>query len=109
MQVVYSINGGLLPDIILLTLLCHYIGESFSYHEEFLSLHPMFPPKYFDNFSPEGGCSEGLDEFRFTVSPSKTLPRTSLGRSSQQIPRTLYLVDCRVDSGHAFPSSANEI
>ena len=25
----------------------------------------MFPPKYFDNVSPEGGCSEGLDAFRF--------------------------------------------
>ena len=25
----------------------------------------MFPPKYFDKFSPEGGCSEGLDAFRF--------------------------------------------
>ena len=56
-------NGGLLPDIIMLTL-CDYIGE-LSYHEEFLSLHPMFRPKYFDNFSPEGGCSEGLDAFIF--------------------------------------------
>ena len=25
-------------------------------------LQPIFPPKYFDNFSPKGGCSEG---FRF--------------------------------------------
>ena len=58
-------NGGLLPDIIMLTL-CDYIGESFSYHEEFLSLQPMFPPKYFDNFSPGGGCSESLDAFRFS-------------------------------------------
>ena len=32
----------------------------------------MFPPKYFDNFSPEGGCSEGLDAFRFFL---KTLLR----------------------------------
>ena len=37
-------NGGLLPDIILLTL-CDYIGEAFRYHEEFLHLEPiMFPP-----------------------------------------------------------------
>ena len=43
-------NGGLLPDIILLTL-CDYIGESFRYHEEFLSLQSMSPPKPFDNFS----------------------------------------------------------
>ena len=37
-------NGGLLPDIILLTL-CDSIGEPFQYHVEFLSLQPMFPPK----------------------------------------------------------------
>ena len=40
-------NGGLLPDIILLTL-CDSIGEPFQYHIEFLSLQPMFPPKHFD-------------------------------------------------------------
>ena len=57
-------NGGLLPDIILLTL-CDNIVESCRYHEEFLSLQSMFPPKSFDNFPPGGGCSEGLDEFRF--------------------------------------------
>ena len=42
-------DGGLLPDIILLTL-CDSIGESFEYHVEFLSLHPLL---------------EGLDMFRF--------------------------------------------
>ena len=59
-------NGGLLPDIILLTL-CDYIiiGEPLRYHEEFLSLQPMFPPKYFDTFSPGGECSESLDAFIF--------------------------------------------
>ena len=36
-------NGGLLPDIILLTL-CDSIGETFQYHGEFLSLQSMFPP-----------------------------------------------------------------
>ena len=50
-------KGGLLPNIILLTL-CDSIGESFQYHAEFLSLQPMFPPKPFD-------LSEGLDAFRF--------------------------------------------
>ena len=32
-----------------------------------LSLQAMFPPKIkpLDIFSPEGGCSEGLDAFRF--------------------------------------------
>ena len=39
-------NGGLLLDIILLTL-CDSIGEPFQYHVEFLSLQPMFPPKHF--------------------------------------------------------------
>ena len=57
-------NGGLLPDIILLTQ-CSYIGEPVWYHEEVLSLQPMLPPKTSDIFSPEeGGCSEGLDAFR---------------------------------------------
>ena len=40
-------NGGLLPDIILLTL-CDSIGEPFKYHVEFLSQQSMFPPKPFD-------------------------------------------------------------
>ena len=42
-------NGGLLPDIILLTR-CGYIGEPVQYHEEVLSLQPMFPPKSLDIF-----------------------------------------------------------
>ena len=58
-------NGGLLPDIIILTL-CNYIGELLEYHEKFLSLQQMFPPEYFDISPPKGGCSEGLDyAFRF--------------------------------------------
>ena len=52
-------NGGPLPDIILLTLCDYIIEEPFWYHQEFLSLHPKFPFKSFDNFSPERGCSEG--------------------------------------------------
>ena len=42
-------NGGLLPDIILLTLY-DSIGEPFQYHVEFLSLQPLFPRKPFDSF-----------------------------------------------------------
>ena len=49
-------NGGLLPEIILLTLLCDYVGQPFYYHVEFLSLQQIFPPKPFD-------CSGGLAAF----------------------------------------------
>ena len=60
-------KGGLLPDVISLTR-CGYIGEPVQYHEKVLSLQPMFPPtKPLDIFPPEGGCSEGLDAFRFFV------------------------------------------
>ena len=53
--------GGFLPEIILLTL-CDNIGEPFSYHVEFLSLQPMFPPtKSFD-------CSGGSAAFRVFLS-----------------------------------------
>ena len=50
-------SGGLLPDILLLTL-CDSIGKSFQYHVEFLSLQLMFPSKPFDQL-------EGLNAFRF--------------------------------------------
>ena len=54
-------NGGLLPDIILLTQ-CNL--DLFKCHEEFfLYLQPLIPPinKRFDIFFPiTGGCSEGL-------------------------------------------------
>ena len=43
----------------------HTYGNPFKYHKEVLSLQPMFPPKPLDIFFPEGGCSEGLDAFRF--------------------------------------------
>ena len=47
-------NGGLLPDIILSTrCMCSYIGEPFRYHEEVLSLQPMFPPKPLDTLPLE--------------------------------------------------------
>ena len=48
-------NGGLLPEIILLTL-CDNIGEPFLYHVELLFLQPMFPPKL-------SHCSGGLAAF----------------------------------------------
>ena len=60
-------NGGFLPDIILYFSVGPYetkIGEQ--YHEELLSLQPMFPPKFFD-VPPEGECSRGLDACRFFV------------------------------------------
>ena len=56
----------------MLLTLCDDIEEPFWY-EEFLSLQPMFPPQYFDNFSHEGGCSEGLDAFRFFVNKCSNL------------------------------------
>ena len=53
---VQQYNGGLLPDIILLTQ-CYF-------HREVLYLQPLIPPKRFDIFSSlTGGCSEGLGAF----------------------------------------------
>ena len=66
----YSIttNGGFLPGIILLTQCYYHRGTNpFKYHEEDLYLQPMTPPnnKCFDIFPLTGGCSEGLDAFKF--------------------------------------------
>ena len=47
-------NGGLLPDIILLTQ-CYYEGIPFKCHEEVLYLQPMIPPKRFDIFPTDWG------------------------------------------------------
>ena len=33
----------------------------------------MFPPKPLDVFSPEGGCSEGLDVFKCFLNPTAIL------------------------------------
>ena len=42
------------------------LGNPFKCHEEVLYFQPMVPPKRFDIFSPlTGGCSDGLDAFRF--------------------------------------------
>ena len=75
-------NGGRLPDVILLTR-CGYTWEPFWYHEEFMSLQPMFPPKSFDNFPPEAGCSEGLDAFRFFFSVTLEKDCTASARRIQ--------------------------
>ena len=55
-------NGGLLPDIILLTQCYLHRGNPFKCHEEVLYLQPLIPStKRFDIFPPiTGGCSEGL-------------------------------------------------
>ena len=54
-------NGGLLPDILLLTQCYLHRGTC---HEEVLYLQPLISPKRFDIFSPiTGGCSEGLGAF----------------------------------------------
>ena len=54
-------NGGLLPDIILLTQCYLHRRTCLKYHEEILYLQPLIPPERFDIFSPiTGGCSGGL-------------------------------------------------
>ena len=54
-------NGGLLPDIILLTQCYLHRGTCLNAMEEVLYLQPLIPSKRFDIFSPiTGGCSEGL-------------------------------------------------
>ena len=40
-------------------------GNPFKCHEEVLYLQTMIPPKHFDISPLTGGCSEGLDAFRF--------------------------------------------
>ena len=61
-------NGGFLPDIILLAQ-CYYHrpGNSFKCHGEvWYYLQPMVPPlNVLTLFILTGGCSEGLDAFRF--------------------------------------------
>ena len=57
-------NGGLLPDILLLTQCYLDRGNLFKCHEEVLYLQPLIPPKRFDMFFPlTEGCSEGLGAF----------------------------------------------
>ena len=57
-------NGGLLPNIILLTQLLFPTWNPFKCHEEILYLQPLIPPKRFDISPPlTEGCSEGLGGF----------------------------------------------
>ena len=60
-------NGGLLPDIILLTQPVLLPSRNpFKCHEGVLYLQPMIPPKRFDIFFLlTEGCSEGLGAFSF--------------------------------------------
>ena len=48
-------NGGLLPDIILLTQCYYHRGTRLKCHGEVLYLQPMIPPKRFDIFPPDWG------------------------------------------------------
>ena len=52
-------------------MLLYHGGTPFKCHEEVWSLQPMIPPKRL-TFSPlTGGCSEGLDAFRFFFQDKK--------------------------------------
>ena len=46
----------------------------------------MYLPKYFDNFSPEGGCSEDLDAFRFSLKIVSSNPAQSTVCQGSQLP-----------------------
>ena len=59
-------NGGLLPDIILLTQCYFHRGTRLNAMKSFFCICSLslIPPKRFDIFSPlTGGCSEGLGVF----------------------------------------------
>ena len=52
-------NGGLLPDIILLTQCYLHRGTNlFKHHEENLYLQPLIPPERFDIISPLTGNAQ---------------------------------------------------
>ena len=70
----YSITEGFYP-ILYCSPDVTTLGNPFKCHEELLSLQPMFLPKSFNNFPPEGGCLEGLDAFRFLLNNS--IPKRS--------------------------------
>ena len=55
-------NGGLLPDIILLTQCYFHRGTRLNVMKRFcIYLQTLIPPKLFDIFPPlTSGCSEGL-------------------------------------------------
>ena len=54
-SVLVHYNGGLLPDITLLTQCRYHRGIRLKRHEEVLYLYPMIPPKRFDIFPPGWG------------------------------------------------------
>ena len=54
-SVLVHYNGGLLPDIILLTQCYYHRGIRLKRHEEDLYLYPIIPPKRFDIFPPGWG------------------------------------------------------
>ena len=59
-------NGGLLPDIILLTQCYFHRGTRSNAMKRFCIIQPLIPPKRLDIFPPlTGGCSEGLGAFSF--------------------------------------------
>ena len=62
MNVNVQYNGGLLPNVILLTQCYLHRGTCLNAMKRFcIYLQPLIPPKRFDMFSPiTGGCSEGL-------------------------------------------------
>ena len=56
-------NGGLLPDIVLLTQCYHHWATHLNAMKRFC-ICSLRAPKRFDIFSPlTGGCSEGLGAF----------------------------------------------
>ena len=59
----------------------------------------MFPPKYFDNFSPEGGCSKGLDAFRIFLKH---------GSIVSVAPRERNIVDFRVTNAQRSPQATTQ-
>ena len=44
-------------------------GNPFECDEEVSSLQPMIPPKRFDIFPLDGGCSEGIDALKGPLFP----------------------------------------
>ena len=65
-------NGGLLPDIILLTQCYLHRGTCLNAMKRFCIAVFLIPPKRFDIFSPiTGGCSEGLGVLCFFLNNSK--------------------------------------
>ena len=54
-------NGGLLPDILLLTQCYFHRGTRFKCHEELLYLQPLIPPKRFDIPPPLLGDAQKED------------------------------------------------